>query len=64
MVDKRRNLGIPSDIVFPFAGITVAQRAVNNFAQLASTSVTATNQNSGGNESRPKNANVNYIVKV
>jgi hypothetical protein len=25
---------------------------------------TATNQNSGGNESRPKNLNVNYIVKV
>ena len=27
-------------------------------------STTATNQNSGGNETRPKNVNVNYIVKV
>jgi microcystin-dependent protein len=28
------------------------------------TGTVATNQNSGGNETRPKNVNVNYIVKV
>ena len=44
--------------VVPYANVLTTPY---NYSTDAST---ATNQNSGGNETRPKNANVNYIVKV
>jgi microcystin-dependent protein len=40
------------------------QGTPTNYQYNTTAAKTATNQDSGGNESRPKNVNVNYIVKV
>jgi hypothetical protein len=42
----------------------VGGATVGGFNSPAASSVAATNQNTGGNETRPINANVNYIIKV
>jgi microcystin-dependent protein len=42
----------------------IPQRTTNNFATGNTYGATATNQNSGGNETRPQNANSSFIIKV
>jgi hypothetical protein len=43
---------------------TSAQRTVNSFTPGNTFNATATNQNTGGAETRPKNIAVNYYIKV
>ena len=54
--------GVAEDHAFDHDSTTTVAGGGNRRVQ--ETFTNTTNQNSGGNESRPKNANVNYIIKA
>jgi len=77
MADKRRNLGIPSGVVFPFAGSTAPYgylvcdgSAISRadcpslFTTLGTSHGSGATSQASANETRPVNISVNYIIKV